>query len=208
MILDMRKDKMLFVFKRCEHDDNKISASKNLSFLSIILFVINTRFFKFIAKDNSNEDNFNVNFLKDITKRLTSTLKTFKKKMIQKFNLLDIIEINVSIYYHLIRNKENKLFSLIINKIYDILIESFEVLLSIKRDNRILINDSYLYNFDTLGETRDLGMKHVDSIDFMLKSSFCQLSIDCSLTVHSPKTLHSYIFTININLIDSSQILY
>ena len=36
----------------------------------------------------------------------------------------------------------------------------------------------------TLGETRDLGMEHVDSIDFMLKSTFCQLSIDDPLTVH------------------------
>ena len=36
----------------------------------------------------------------------------------------------------------------------------------------------------TLGETRDLGMEHVDAIDFMLKSTFCQLSIDGSLTVH------------------------
>ena len=39
----------------------------------------------------------------------------------------------------------------------------------------------------TLGQTRDLGMEHVDSIDFMLKSSFCQLSIKCSLTIHSSK---------------------
>ena len=37
---------------------------------------------------------------------------------------------------------------------------------------------------DTLGETRDLGMEHVDIIDFMLKSTFCQLSIDGPLTVH------------------------
>ena len=33
------------------------------------------------------------------------------------------------------------------NEIYDIFIESFETLLSMKRDNRILINDLYLYNF-------------------------------------------------------------
>ena len=30
--------------------------------------------------------------------------------MIQKSDFLNIIEINVSIYYHLIRSKENKLF--------------------------------------------------------------------------------------------------
>ena len=68
--------------------------------------------------------------------------------MIQKSNLLNIAEINASIYYYLIRNKENKLFSLIMNKIYDIFIKSFEILTSVKRNNRILINDSYLCNFE------------------------------------------------------------
>ena len=67
--------------------------------------------------------------------------------MIQKLNFLNIVEINVSIYYYLIRSKENKLFFLIINKIYDIFIESFEILSSMKRDNRISINDLYLCNF-------------------------------------------------------------
>ena len=33
------------------------------------------------------------------------------------------------------------------NEIYDTLIESFEILSSMKRDNRISINDSYLCNF-------------------------------------------------------------
>ena len=47
----------------------------------------------------------------------------------------------------MIRSKENKLFSLTINKIYDTFIETFEILSSIKRDNRILINDSCSYNF-------------------------------------------------------------
>ena len=67
--------------------------------------------------------------------------------MIQKFNLLNIIEINVLIYYHLIRSKENKLFSLTINEIYDTLIKFFKTLSSMKRDNRILVNNLYLYNF-------------------------------------------------------------
>ena len=38
--------------------------------------------------------------------------------------------------------------------------------------------------YHTLGETRDLGMEHVDTIDFMLKSTVCQLSIDDPLTIH------------------------
>ena len=39
--------------------------------------------------------------------------------------------------------------------------------------------------FPILEKTRDFGMEHVDFIDFMLKSTFCQLFIDGSLTVHS-----------------------
>ena len=40
------------------------------------------------------------------------------------------------------------------------------------------------FSFIILGETRDLGMERVDSIDFMLKSTFRQLPIDGPLTVH------------------------
>ena len=49
--------------------------------------------------------------------------------MIKKLNFIDIIKINVSIYYYLIRNKENKLFSLTINEIYDIFNKFFEIIL-------------------------------------------------------------------------------
>ena len=146
MIFDMRKDKILFIFKRCEHDDNKISILKNLSFLSITLFVIITRFLKSIIKNKLNENDFDINSLKDIKKRFTSIFKIFKEKMCQKSDLLNIIKIDALIYYYLTRNKENKLFPLIINKIYDTFIKSFEVLSLIKRDNRILINDLCLCN--------------------------------------------------------------
>ena len=67
--------------------------------------------------------------------------------MIQKPNLLNIVKIDVLIYYYLTRSKENRLFSLTMNKIYDTLIESFEILPPMKRDNRISINDLYSYNF-------------------------------------------------------------
>ena len=40
IIFDIFKNKILFVFKRCEYNNNKISISKNLSFLSIILFIV------------------------------------------------------------------------------------------------------------------------------------------------------------------------
>ena len=51
------------------------------------------------------------------------------KKIIKKFNFIDIIKFNVLIYYYLIRNEKNKFFSLIINKIYDIFNKFFEVIL-------------------------------------------------------------------------------
>ena len=56
MILDIRKDKILFVFEYYKYNNNKISTSENLSFLSIILFIIIIRSFKFIAKNESNKD--------------------------------------------------------------------------------------------------------------------------------------------------------
>ena len=65
--------------------------------------------------------------------------------MIENFNFIDIIKINVLIYYYLIR-KKNKLFSLIINKIYNIFKKN-EIILQLQRDNRISINNVYLYNF-------------------------------------------------------------
>ena len=143
----MRKDKILFVFKRCEYNNNKILASENLSFLSIISFIMIIKLFRFIVKNKSNEDNSDINSSKDIKKKLTLTLKAFKERMIQKFDFFDIAEIDALTYYHLTRNKKNKLFSLIMNEIYDIFIKSFEVLSSIKRDNRISINVFHLYGF-------------------------------------------------------------
>ena len=128
VVFNMLKDKMLFVFKRYEYDDNKILISKNLSFLSIISFII-TRFLKLIVKNESNEDNFDMNLLKNISnrKRITSIFRTFKEKMIKKLDFINIAKIDVLIYYHLIRNKKNKLFSLIMNKIYNTLYKSFSL---------------------------------------------------------------------------------
>ena len=68
--------------------------------------------------------------------------------MIQKSDLFDIAKIDALIYYYLIRNKKNKLFSLIMNKTYDIFIKPLEVLSSTKRNNYISINDSYLCDFE------------------------------------------------------------
>ena len=111
VVFDMFKNKILFIFKRCEYNNNKILISKNFSFLSIILSIIIIRFFKFIIKNESDKNNFNINSLKDILNRKRSTF-TFKtlKKMIKKFNFINIIEIDALAYYYLIYNKKNKLF--------------------------------------------------------------------------------------------------
>ena len=145
VILDMRKNKILFVFKRCEYDDNKVLTIENLSFLSIISSVIITLLKSIV--ENSDEESSDMNSSKNTRKRLTSTFKALKEKMIQKFNLLNIVEIHILIYYYLIRSKENKLFSLTMNEIYDTFIEFSEILSPMKRNNRISINDSCLYNF-------------------------------------------------------------
>ena len=131
VILDMLKNKILFLFKRYNYDNNKILILKDLSFLPITSFIIITQSFKSIVENDLNEDISDMNHSKDVLNKKKSilTFKAFKEKKIQKFDLIDIVEINALTYYYLIKNKVNKLFSLIINKIYDILIQFFEVLL-------------------------------------------------------------------------------
>ena len=121
VVFDMFKDKILFLFKRYNHNNNKILTSKDLSFLSNALFIIIIRSFKFIVENDSNENNFDINYSKNVfnKKKSTSTFRAFKEMKIQKSDLIDIVEIDVLAYYYLIRNKENKLFSLTINEIYD-----------------------------------------------------------------------------------------
>ena len=100
------------MFKRCEYNNNKISTFKNLSFLSKTSFVIITRSFKSIVENESNKNNFDINHFKDILNKKKSTLifRTFKKKIIKKSDFIDIIEINASTYYHLIRKKKKNSF--------------------------------------------------------------------------------------------------
>ena len=148
VVLDIFKNKILFFSERCDHDNNKILTLKNLSFLSNASFIIIIRSFKLIIENDSNEDNFDINHSKNVfnRKRSTVTLKTFKEMKIQKSDFIDIVEIDVLAYYRLIKNKENKLFSLTMNEIYDIFIQSFEISLQMKRNNRISINKLYLYD--------------------------------------------------------------
>ena len=121
---------MLFIFKRYKYNDNKTSTFKNLSFLLKTLFIIIIRSLKFVVKNESNKNNFNINHFKNISnkKRSIITFKIFKKRIIKKLDFIDIIKINASIYYHLIRNKKNKFFFLTMNEIYDIINESLKII--------------------------------------------------------------------------------
>ena len=80
----MLNNKILFFSKRYNYNNNKILTSEDFSFLSIISFIVITRPFKFIVKNDSNENNFDMNYSKNISnkKRLTLIFKTFKEKMI------------------------------------------------------------------------------------------------------------------------------
>ena len=80
VVLDMRKNKILFISKRYEYNDNKVLAFEDLSFLSIISSVV-IIFLKLIAED-SNEESFDMNLSKDTRKRSTFIFKTLKEKMI------------------------------------------------------------------------------------------------------------------------------
>ena len=90
VVLDMLKDKILFLFKRYNYNNNKILTSKDLSFLSITSFIIITRSFKFIIENDSNENNFDMKYSKNVSnkkeltnkKRLISILRAFKKNKI------------------------------------------------------------------------------------------------------------------------------
>ena len=107
-----------------------------------ISFIVIIRPFNSIVENDSNENNFDINHSKDVSnrKKFILILKAFKEKKIIKSDLIDIVEIDVLAYYYLVRNKENKLFFLIMNEIYDIFIEFFEIRSQTKRDNRISIN--------------------------------------------------------------------
>ena len=65
----MLKNKILFLFKRYNHNDNKILISEDLLFLSIISLIIITRSFKFIVKNDLNENNFDINYSKNVSNK-------------------------------------------------------------------------------------------------------------------------------------------
>ena len=76
----MFKNKILFLFKLCDYNDNKILILKDFSFLSITSFIVIARSFKFIIENDLNENSFDIKKNVSNKKRLTLIFKTFKKK--------------------------------------------------------------------------------------------------------------------------------
>ena len=75
-------NKLLFIFKRYDYNNNKISLSKDFLFLLIISFIVIIYSFQFITKNKLDKENFDIKYIKDILnrKKLTLILKIFKKK--------------------------------------------------------------------------------------------------------------------------------
>ena len=80
----MLKNKSLFIFKRCDYNNNKMSLSKDFLFLFIISFIIITRSLKSIIKNKLNKNDFDIEYIKNTSNKKKSTLifKAFKKKII------------------------------------------------------------------------------------------------------------------------------
>ena len=65
----MFKNKIFFLLKRYNYNNNKILTLKDFSFLSITSFVVIIRSFKLTVINESNENNFDINYSKDISNK-------------------------------------------------------------------------------------------------------------------------------------------
>ena len=145
----MLKNKILFVFGRCEHDENQTLLSKNLSFLStsssssslISLSSTLKRSPTSTCEDEGYEIVFESLFSSEqpSKSRRTSSSRAAKKQRTSLSNALNIVEIEASAFYMLTSNKINKLFSITSSEIHNSISSSFV------RNSRILVNESCLY---------------------------------------------------------------
>ena len=150
------KDKILFVFDYYEYNRNLISPLEDLTFLLILsllsLLILSRTILKRPLLNLTYENNFDnfegyktafesISSFKQSTryKRATPTLRASKEYRISTPNVLDVLEIKVSIFYILAKNIENKLFSLTPSEVHN------SIPLLIIRNPRILVNKLYLY---------------------------------------------------------------
>ena len=126
-LLDMMINKILFVLERYYYNNDNTSFSKKLTFISLKLF--------------------SILLLLVILKRSLSA--TVEEETINNITLLsknkeiDILKIEAVVYYKLARDKNNKLFSLIIAKTDKAYLTSGP-----SHSSYILVNKLYLYRFE------------------------------------------------------------
>ena len=123
----MLRDKVLFLSRRYIYNYNIIFLLQDLFFLKIstsktTLLKTLKRLLKPTFEDNSNTSESNVSISNRLVlpsiKRITLTPRAIKENRTLYSNTANIAEISALLYYYLARNKENKLFSLIIKEIY------------------------------------------------------------------------------------------
>ena len=145
-LLNILINKILFILKRYNYNSNKLSALKKLSFILstisraniLLLFLLSLVIFKRSLRSIVKNDKIVIN--SKVTKRdisilankrlslkryrLISTSRAAKERHLIESKLLDIAKIKVEVFYYLAPFKKNKLFFLIINKIYILLKDS------------------------------------------------------------------------------------
>ena len=128
VLLDIIKDRILFPLGRCDYNKNYILLSKDLTFLLILILVslsssvstiisytiLKRVLFVSICENEPNISAIESKILSSIKKLETSTQRSFNLA-----NNLDIIEIEVVVFYILIKNKSNKFFNLILSEIHE-----------------------------------------------------------------------------------------
>ena len=101
------------------------------------------RFSTFTCEDENYKIVFKLlsSFKQSFRSRRILSLRVIKKQRISISNTLDIIKIEAFAFYILTSNNINKLFNIISSEIHN------SISLSIIRNSRILVNESYLYDF-------------------------------------------------------------
>ena len=150
-LLNILINKILFILERYNYNNNKLLALKKLFFISstiskaniLLLLLISlvilkrpfrsivknniTRFFEFIINSEVTKRDISILANKRLSLkryRLISTSRAAKERHLIESKLLDIAKIKVEVFYYLAPFKKNKLFFLIINKIYILLKDS------------------------------------------------------------------------------------
>ena len=129
--MNILKNKFFFVLKRYIYNNNKMFLSKKLIFINffkitflkskVTLKIILIKYRFFIIKKTLNECNFI--FLLEIFVYIEIIIKNIDDK------IFDILKIEIAIFYNLTKNKNNKLFFVILNEYRELF------LISIRRNS-------------------------------------------------------------------------